>query len=130
MTSRSFPPEPTSAPAARRFVDGAVARLNADTRSRIALIVSEMATNAVLHAATSFRVTVDITARAVTIRVADRGGGSPEAKQAPPPSSMNGRGLLIVSQLSSDWGVERSARGPGKAVWARIDLDSSVSRAG
>jgi len=39
----------------------------------------------------------------------------------PPSDSETGRGLLLVAGLAARWGVAER-QGPGKTVWAEIDL--------
>jgi anti-sigma regulatory factor (Ser/Thr protein kinase) len=83
------------------------------------LLVSELATNAVAHARTSFRVTLTRYDGHVRITVAD---GSPMPATSPWPSAAHGRGgrgLMIVDHLSDDWGVTTMVGG-GKGVWATL----------
>ena len=82
------------------------------------LVISELATNAVLHAETPFTVTLTRRNGTVTIAVQDL---SPVLMPVGPPTPdhptrPNGRGLEIVQALSTAWGVIPD--GHGKSVWA------------
>jgi anti-sigma regulatory factor (Ser/Thr protein kinase) len=90
----------------------------------IAVMVSELATNALRHAETSFSVRVDQTPGSVRVEVADGGDGRP-AVQSPAPSEPSGRGLRIVESLSDAWGVT-AASGTGKTVWFTLAVPSNV----
>jgi CheY-like chemotaxis protein/anti-sigma regulatory factor (Ser/Thr protein kinase) len=82
-----------------------------------ALVVTELAANAVLHAASPYEVRLSRSAGVVRIEVADRDAGTPE----PQPFSAvaeTGRGIVIVSALSASWGID--ARPPGKITWAEL----------
>jgi two-component sensor histidine kinase len=75
---------------------------------RLSLLVSELATNAVLHARTSFAVRVTMTAKAIRVSVTDHSFLHP-----------TGRGLHLVDSLSDRWGVLLEP--PGKTVWFELD---------
>ena len=113
----ALPAEPVSVAAARNFVQQHL--LEHDLRSLVddaRLVVSELATNAIMHARTPFVVTLFRLDGSVTLAVSD---GSPEA----PTSTMllvlaeDGRGLWIVDHLSDEWGVKMLEDG-GKTAWA------------
>ena len=80
------------------------------------LCLSELVTNAILHAGGS--ICVELTATSTTVRLEVTDGVAPEADLA----STQGRGLAIVEQLARDWGVvDADAEGrPGKKVWAEL----------
>ncbi|MFF0061830.1 ATP-binding protein [Streptomyces sp. NPDC005279] len=91
-----------------------------------ALVVAELASNAVLHARVpgrDFALRLEHRTDALRIEVADVRGDRPVA--APPMTTAttadHGRGLVIVDALASRWGVT-DRPGPGKVVWAEIDL--------
>jgi len=91
----------------------------------VAIAVSELATNSVLHANTEFTVEVVRTADRVRVEVADLGRGVPTVR-APDVTDSSGRGLLLVRELSDDWGVTASEDRPGKSVWFSIRLPAST----
>jgi len=118
---QSFPGEPTSIGAARRFVASELADVG-DRLDSILLLVSELATNSVLHAASAFRLSIRRTRDEVCVEVCDEGGGSP-AQQPYDVEAVSGRGLQIVDALSDEWGVRDQP--PGKVVWFTVSLAPS-----
>jgi anti-sigma regulatory factor (Ser/Thr protein kinase) len=84
------------------------------------LLASELATNAVRHAGTSFRLTAWVDGVA-SIAVTDR---DPEGEPAVSvrERAEGGIGLRLVAALSSRWGVDHSAE--GKSVWFVLDPES------
>ena len=122
MTSdRTWPGEPRSVAAARRFVAESLAGLSQDVLDVLVLMVSELATNSVVHARSPFRVRVDRGPKAVRIDVHDLDSGRIEIAHATP-NDLHGRGLSMVDVLSDDWGVTRSADESGKTVWFTLNL--------
>lgn len=126
-TARAFPSTPGSAGAARTFALESVPWLDEDHRDVLALLVSELATNAMLHAGSDFDVTVAAAERTGRVRVgvSDNGTGRP-APQRPWPLAPRGRGLRIVDELSTAWGVEWSDDGAAKTVWFELGADQRV----
>lgn len=116
-----FDPDAASVRAARRFV-AEVAELAGTRAADVELVTSELATNAVLHAGTPFRVEVDRDARRLRVAVCDDDPNPPIVQdhgiEAP-----TGRGLRILAAIADRWGVDAS--GPGKAVWFELDLDGA-----
>lgn len=96
----------------------------ADAAAVLRLVVSELATNAVLHAATPFEVTLSCDDGALRLVVSDGLRVTVPEPVARPPSQPNGRGLGIVERLSSHWGVYVDA--DGKSVWAEFQLPVAV----
>ncbi len=88
----------------------------------VALVVSELVSNAVRHARAVPGAGVSIgwecADDAVQLRVTD--GGSPKSPHPrnAAPSDTTGRGLAVVRTLADAWGVERGDE--GTTVWARI----------
>jgi anti-sigma regulatory factor (Ser/Thr protein kinase) len=121
---RRFPHTPASVAEARHFVQGALSDAPAERREVIAVMVSELATNALRHAETSFSVRVEQTLGTVRIEVSDGGDGHP-AVRSPEPSEPSGRGLRIVESLSDAWGVT-AAQDAGKTVWFTLAVPSNV----
>jgi anti-anti-sigma regulatory factor len=117
-------PAPTAAAAAREVLDEAclIWRLS-PLRESARLIASELAANAIVHAATAFEVTASHTGR--YLRIADKDGSHamqditdmPELTAEFPPHEA-GRGLRMVEALSTYWGVTRIPG--GKIVWALL----------
>lgn len=82
------------------------------------LLASELVANAVKHVTGPCAVEVTQRDDLVRIAVADLGRGMPDLKVLAP-ANENGRGLHIVSALSTAWGVDRLDDG-GKLVWADL----------
>ncbi|MFJ6465289.1 ATP-binding protein [Streptomyces sp. NPDC091387] len=89
----------------------------------VALLVCELATNALLHGSVRgrlFRVHLILTATTLRIEVSDpRGERLPAVREAED-DECYGRGLLIVARLADRWGVE--PRTVGKTVFAELVL--------
>jgi serine/threonine-protein kinase RsbW len=120
--SKAFEPEPASPGAARAFVRSQVAERDVVDVQLLLLLASELASNAVLHAQTSFRVTVDVEPRRVRVEVADASSTRPRLR-SPEPLAPTGRGLRLVADTALAWGVE--SVGEGKVVW--FELPGSVT---
>ena len=82
-------------------------------------MLSELATNAVLHAGTDFTVSVDVLEDALRVQVRDASRRSPRARRYGL-GATTGRGLGLVEALAQDWGVE--VDGSGKTVWCVVPL--------
>ena len=122
--------DPTGPGEARRFLRRTLAGwgVDADAADTAQLCLSEVVTNAVVHAGTPAEVRVSRTDGVLRVVVRDGGtpGGASGRSGAPPrPASeadlldVHGRGLAIVEALSSRWGSE-SADG-GTVVWFEVD---------
>ena len=121
-----FPARQQSVLAVRRFAAtqlGALPRVVADA---VAVVVSELACNAVQHAATEFVVRIDFEPRRIHVEVEDMGDGCPEVR-SPAEDEDRGRGLQIVSGLSAEWGVAYPPSGRGKTVWTTLRCAGGVS---
>ena len=107
-----------SVASARRHVRGVLRGLDAEDLEEAAeLAVSELVTNAVLHARTEFSLALrSLSPGRVRIEVRDS-SPSPLQPRHFAATSTTGRGLRLVASLSSDWGVEELSPGPGKVVW-------------
>jgi anti-sigma regulatory factor (Ser/Thr protein kinase) len=118
---RTFPGRPASVRAARHFAVDALGSAPHAVVEAVAIAVSELATNCVLHARTDFTVEVVRSGDRVRITVADAGAGAP-AVRAPGSSESSGRGLLLVRELSDEWGIDTADDGPGKSVWFALQV--------
>jgi hypothetical protein len=117
-TTRAFALSGDAPAAARHFAVNAVRRLGAaDLADDTALVVTELAANAVVHAQTGF--TVDLSAGPDMLRITVR-----DASPLPPASAADLpalplHGLGAVDALASRWGVERLGHS-GKLVWVEL----------
>ncbi len=118
----TFPNDATSVHAARQFVDDVLTEVPADVRQAVITAVSELATNAVLHAASTFDVKISYGSPTGSIRVdvTDSGGGSP-ARKRPGLTDQDGRGLQIVDVVTDRWGVDWEPHLHQKTVWFELD---------
>ena len=106
---------------ARSFVDVTLTAWHLEAlRERAVLLTSELATNAVLHARTPFRISV-LLDQDLTVEVTDGSRDVPQVESAPPDGD-RGRGLLLVSQLASRWGSRQEL--DGKTVWFALAQES------
>jgi anti-sigma regulatory factor (Ser/Thr protein kinase) len=108
----------------------------ADMADTVALVVSELMTNAVLastdadsrpkYSDTSGLPVVHLRLSSdhvrLVIEVWDLSPQPPEARQ-PEPDAENGRGLVLVEALSQRWGWEHVPGWPGKVVWAELRVE-------
>ncbi len=117
VVSKEFPPVAASARAARQLMTHELASTEVDRPELLELFVSELVTNAIIHAGTTFRVAAEIGAEVVRISISDQNPEMPMVK-SPRPGSVDGRGLKMVSELAQAWGVDASAR--GKTVWFEL----------
>ncbi|GHG39356.1 ATP-binding protein [Streptomyces zaomyceticus] len=91
-----------------------------DIRDTVALVVSELVTNAVVHTA-SDRVVCEIREGEETLRIAVRDeGGAAGPRIRDCGEDERGRGLLIVDALCSAWGADRTGHGTAQVVWAEL----------
>ncbi len=133
--------DPRASGAARRFLREQLDRweVDEDTSDSAQLCLSELVTNAVIHARTSCELTVQLEAGLLTVVVRDLGGSSRAADPAsylPVPDDEDplrvfGRGLTLVDALADRWGSERDAS--GTTAWFALELDNpqaSSSRTG
>ncbi|MFG3499497.1 ATP-binding protein [Streptomyces sp. NPDC047928] len=86
----------------------------------VLLVVSELVTNACLHADGPERLRVSLTAKVLRLEVEDRGPGQPSPRTPHRVGRPGGHGMFIVQRLCVDWGVLRSVGRPGKTVWAEL----------
>lgn len=112
-------PSTAHAPAAaRRFLGSALAgHVPAAVVDTVLLLGSELVTNAVQHTTGDIDIAVRQEHGRVRVDVSDR---SPHPPRLPPRhvDTTAGRGLLIMQQLATTWGV--TARPGGKTVWCTI----------
>ena len=113
------PSTPRSVALIRRYaVQASVALGWGDAADTVALLVSEVATNAVLHAyGQDIRVRVLDRGRRLRVEVVD---GSPvlPVQRSAVAGSEDGRGIALVDSLALRWGVDGQAG--GKVVWFEV----------
>jgi anti-sigma regulatory factor (Ser/Thr protein kinase) len=125
--------EPSNVPAARRFVDAALADWGREALADdVGVCVSELTTNATLHSgATFFQLEVEQYDDGVRVAVADHGMGPVDVLARQPELSdaflddltaddafATGRGMFLVAALAHEWGIDELPS--GKRVWAEF----------
>ena len=115
---RDFTPDAASVAQARRYVLSLL-ELDPTTTESVQLAVSELATNAVLHARSPFRVRISRDDESARVEVFDH-SSAPAARKDYGPSAVTGRGLTIVERVTDAWGV--TPDGSGKWVWFEVSL--------
>jgi anti-sigma regulatory factor (Ser/Thr protein kinase) len=117
--SAHFAAEPDAARAARHFVADALRRWGhaGSLLEDAQLAVSELATNAVVHARTPFSVAARVQGSGIRLSVRDASAARPTLRDGGQ-LAPSGRGLRIVAALASNWGVDVDA--DGKTVWAEL----------
>lgn len=123
MKQRRFPNTPASVGAARRFTAEVLDGVDAAVTEVVVLMVSELATNSVRHAASEFTVSIDRRSDEIKINVTDQGTGRPSLR-APASTEPSGRGLRIVRAFADSWGITEASDDPGKTVWFTVALRS------
>lgn len=83
------------------------------------LCVSEVVTNAVLHARSAPTLKVHRKADILTVEVSDDDPTEP-VRRSHSTTATTGRGLRILDDLTIRWGTRRTAE--GKIVWFEFDL--------
>lgn len=113
-------PHPTSVGAARRFVrDVLMSRQVADgVVDMVELLTSEVVTNAIIHGRSGPQLAVEVRDCVVRVAVSDLSPKLP-VRQAGRLDDVSGRGVVIVEELASAWGVEREGNG-SKRVWFEV----------
>jgi anti-sigma regulatory factor (Ser/Thr protein kinase) len=116
--------DPDSAAEARRALGEVSDHLSPRRLEDARLLVSELVTNAIRHAALVdgdlIRLIVVTGETALRIEVCDPGRGFDAAEPLPhpDPTQPSGWGLYLVRELSDRWGVERDG---GTRVWFELD---------
>jgi DNA-binding NarL/FixJ family response regulator len=110
--------QPESAATARRFVDETLRQWDCgELFDVVALLTSELVTNAILHAHSDIELSVSLTPNGIRIDVVDQSAGLPALRQASQDDT-SGRGLSLVEALATAWGVDE--RPGGKSVWFEL----------
>ncbi|MBX9245427.1 ATP-binding protein [Actinotalea ferrariae] len=120
----TLPAEPSSVPHARRFVQDALVGQHADVVDRAEACISELVTNAVLHARTEIRISVEDLGDTIRLDVRDRSTAMPR-RLVHTVRSATGRGMEMVGLLARSWGVDL-LEGDAKSVWCELGVDQDA----
>jgi anti-sigma regulatory factor (Ser/Thr protein kinase) len=114
-----FEPVPAAISEARLMLHAALGpHVAQPTVEELAVVVSELATNAVRHARSPFSVSVEVDGY-VRVEVEDHSLETPTPRVAAP-TDAGGRGLTIIDAFCDRWGTEIEAH--TKCVWCERDL--------
>jgi DNA-binding NarL/FixJ family response regulator len=123
----TFPEDRTAPGAARRLVDDTLRRWDcADALGTVSLLVSELVTNAVVHAHAVPEVAVLLCADRIRVEVADDSPELPTPRRAGIHDT-SGRGLAMVEDMSAAWGADPDGNG-GKVVWFEVPRLDDLER--
>ncbi|GAA3715137.1 ATP-binding protein [Streptomyces tremellae] len=94
------------------------------TSQTAVLVVSELVTNAVVHAAGDHVICeLRVDQEKLRIAVEDQGYGPTGPQLQRGSADEGGRGLFLVDSVCSCWGAQdTSGYGPGRVVWAELPL--------
>jgi CheY-like chemotaxis protein/anti-sigma regulatory factor (Ser/Thr protein kinase) len=114
----ALPNDPTSPRRARRLVTKACEDWGCESVIDAALlVVTELVTNAVIHADSACDLRVRLRSGVLRLEVDDDGYGTPDL-QPSSESDEHGRGLFLVSAMAMSWGIGPTPS--GKTVWAEL----------
>jgi serine phosphatase RsbU (regulator of sigma subunit)/anti-sigma regulatory factor (Ser/Thr protein kinase) len=123
-----LPPEDTSPGAARQILRRALRQAGLEAvLDEALLLVTELVTNAVVHAGTALELRIDTGEAGLRVDVLDASpGASPVVKGSPEAAREGGRGLFLLDALADEWGTTHTRT--GKSVWFRLGApDSAVT---
>jgi anti-sigma regulatory factor (Ser/Thr protein kinase) len=124
VPSIEFPADRTAPSRARRFVSETLHAwgISGATTADAVLLVSELVTNALLHARSAPTVELTRDGDRVRVGVCDDSPVAPRRRQYATDAA-TGRGIALVEQLAIDWGSERV--GDGKRVWFELRINGA-----
>jgi anti-sigma regulatory factor (Ser/Thr protein kinase) len=116
-----FPADLRSAGAARRFVAGVLDGWHLDSlQDSAALLVSELVTNAVVHAHSEVELAVHLRPGRVRIEVVDTAREHVRRRDAKD-DEQSGRGMALIEALAVAWGIDSLLA--GKSVWFEMERE-------
>jgi anti-sigma regulatory factor (Ser/Thr protein kinase) len=121
MSELRLPAATESVPVARRFARDELRSSTADVDT-VVLLVSELVTNAVLHARSDVVLTVDDQGAIARVEVSDSSPLPPRLHNFAVESA-TGRGMKLLDRLAQRWGAAPREDG-GKVVWFEVGAPS------
>jgi anti-sigma regulatory factor (Ser/Thr protein kinase) len=120
-------PVPASVPAARAWVRERLRERPEYALDVVLLCLSELATNALLHARTPIRITLVERRGVLRVEVADSGDRPVDrVAYVEDRDAESGRGLQLVSELSSSYGIDANRTGAGVTAWFEVMADAGA----
>jgi len=117
---------PSSVGDARRFARDVLEAGNVSDDDWTAVqVVSELATNAVVHARTTFTVKIEYDDMYIKVSVIDAKPLARASVRRFSDITTTGRGLRLVQMLGESWGVEQTPT--AKAVWCKLRRGAAVT---
>jgi anti-sigma regulatory factor (Ser/Thr protein kinase) len=132
-----YPPAADQVPEARHWLQKRLLRWELETLLPDAsLLVTELATNAVVHAQSAFHVVATVAEGVLEIGVSDHDSRRPvlrrQHRDQEPVSGRDrlypaegGRGIALIDEIADEWGVASLV--DGKQVWFRLSVDAGWS---
>lgn len=116
-----FTSEVQSAGSARRFVSKVLASWGCeDVEDAVLLLVSELVTNAVIHAHSDVEVVLRLRPSRIRVEVVDAATDYVQRRDAAV-DDQSGRGMALTEALAAAWGIDTLVA--GKSVWFEVDRD-------
>jgi DNA-binding NarL/FixJ family response regulator len=120
-----FPAELQSARAARKFVGGVLEQWSCgDLEDAVQLLVSELVTNAVVHAQSDVEVALYLRPDRVRVEVIDAATEYVHRREAAD-EDQSGRGMALTEALASAWGIDTLLA--GKSVWFEVTREADAT---
>ena len=118
---RTFPPHEDSVVLARNLIAAALNDWDSDSIEIAMLLVSELATNSVVHARSRFDLSVhwEESGNKIRVAVTDFGGREPRLT-TPSAHVVGGRGLHLVKSMAENWGIDGTALPGSTTVWFEL----------
>jgi anti-sigma regulatory factor (Ser/Thr protein kinase) len=113
-----FTKDPECVAACRDFVERALRPHPVELVDRAVLVTSELVTNVIRHTQNGGTLELIFAPERLRLEVSDLSHDRP-LELPHDRSATHGRGLPIVSTMSSNWGVQESRA--GKTIWATFD---------
>jgi sigma-B regulation protein RsbU (phosphoserine phosphatase) len=121
----TLPAKDRSPATARRTVQDALTAAGLEVMLDDALLlVSELVTNAVVHAGTEIELHIDIGPGLARVEVIDHGPGVPVRHGEPHDIREDGRGIFLLDALAQEWGTRHFPG--GKSVWFVLGVTDRI----
>jgi anti-sigma regulatory factor (Ser/Thr protein kinase) len=104
--------------AQQRFRDA----LSPERLAELALVVSELVTNAVVHGRGEIVFNLQHDGEVLRGEVIDQGGGFEREMRERGPDEIGGRGLLVVEAIASSWGIHEGTT----HVWFELPVEGDA----